>query len=161
MKYIFITLLVCVLSNANAQLVKLPKSMLKVLAENLDKSTYDQTDSVNQYSFELEITVKPINADSAVVTNVRQLKTGNTVHHFSDLEFIKKMNFAFLTKNKKIHTIHIPCFYSLINRIKAGSERRNDYLNFWNEFDDLFVRKTIRANELYTEPVTVFGYIYQ
>lgn len=72
-----------------------------------------------------------------------------------------KLNFKDVVKNKKINTVSIPCFYSLVDRRKEESASYNEYLQFWYDFEKLFVRKHLSRYQLYTAPITIFSSIYE
>lgn len=169
MKYLYLSMFMLIfgLGLANAQLVRLPKPIYRLIADKLyeQKSVFESkrsnSDTLFQYCFILKFKVKHLSSDSVAVLAVSQMEGEKAVPHLSDVGFLKNINFAGISKDKKINTINIPCFYSIVDRIKMGSERINSYYNFWENFDALLVRDRRSENEIFTEPVTIFGTIYE
>lgn len=163
MKYIYISLIAfffC-LKDADAQLIRIPKHLRSSISQTLYDEKLTAPKERIQYCFELELIVKYLNKDSVAVVQIRQLENGKSVSHFSDLDFIKKMNFSGLVRNKEIKKVHIPIFYSMVNRVNVLSNDMKEYFDFWEKTDDMFVRNQISRSELYTEPITIFGSIYE
>ena len=161
-KYLVILLLMLFAGNVtNAQLVRLPDHIQRALGAALSDQLYSVVDSAQQYSFEILVEVVSINKDSALVKSVTQLDGRNSVHYLKDIEFIKRSNFAPLLAGHQTLKIHIPCFYSMINRLREGTSGRGGFDDFVFEFNDLFVREKITAGEIYTAPIYCIGSIYE
>lgn len=161
-KYLIIVLLMFFAGNATmAQLVRLPENISRVLSREVMDQLDAVVDSTKQFSFEILIQVTSVTKDSTHVVSIQQHDMGKPVKYLTNILFINELNFATLLNDKKKLTIHIPCFYSVINRVSKTWSGKNGYADFFDHFNALFVKSQVSEDEIYTSPITVFGATYE
>ena len=144
-----------------AQLVRLPENISRVLSREVMNQLDAVVDSTKQFSFEIVIQVTAVTKDSTHVVSIQQRDMGKPVNYLTNILFVNQLNFATLINGKKKLTIHIPCFYTVINRVSKTWSGKNGYADFFDNFNSLFVKSQLFEDEIYTSPITVFGATYE
>ena len=162
MKYIIVIISAIFFGNvANAQLLRLPANVKKEFGRALRDQLNSPVDSVKQVSFDLIVELKLVNNDSTIVEKVTQLDGDNIVQYLNNTDFVKTCNFYKFMRGRKTIKLHIPFFYSIINRVNEKTLGKNGFQDFFWKMDRLMVRDHFISNECFTEPITIFGAIYE